>query len=208
MEMRHFPWVALSAVIAVMASCSVPPKDGSSLAHDGGVAVGPPRTPVKHRAASASCPQERAAGMPVGGCLLPSSCTGDGDCTAGANGRCLLTPPGCGHECSYDTCASDSDCPDNGVCACRSSSTDTSANTCYAGNCRIDADCGPGGFCSPSLVDPFPCENCWPGYFCHTPMDSCLDDADCDDPNGPAKRCVFDAKGSRLWACAEVFYPG
>src|SRR5581483_2271997 len=108
-------------------------------------------------------------------------CLADTDCSAGQNGRCLPTPGiACVPECSYDVCRTDTDCATGGPCACRASSTDSTPNVCVPGNCLVDSDCGPSGFCSPSgLIG-----TCGIGYYCHTPNDSCVDDADCASNEG------------------------
>jgi len=117
---------------------------------------------TNHRAAGAACPQSRGPGAPAPNVETCTSdqfldCLQDTDCTAGTNGRCFTGGPiACLSVCSYDTCASDSDCPDNQPCVCRPSSTDSAANSCVTGgNCRVDTDCGPGGSCSPSQVNSF-----------------------------------------------------
>jgi hypothetical protein len=192
--------------------------------------AGPPRVPANHRTAGSMCPQDRGMGvmetspqcLQGAGPVVPN-CVGDTDCTNGANGRCLrFGGPACSDYCSYDECTSDSDCAGNVPCACRSSSSDSGPNACAtASNCRVDADCGPGGFCSPSLVnkicqcsDPKFCTpadlagcsgggcscsgNCGSGYFCHTPKDSCLDDSDCG-----SGLCTFDLTG-QTWLCVSL----
>ena len=92
----------LSVLITVAASCSA----GSGA-----------RVPVQHRVTSAGCPQQRGSGVSIdpSGCaqnpVADLPCTKDGDCTAGANGRCLQElGPACRYACSYDACSSDSDC--------------------------------------------------------------------------------------------------
>ena len=128
--------------------------------------------PPTHRPAGSMCPTERGPGISdvgaacsVSAVLIPG-CTRDSDCTAGTNGRCLkFGGPACNIHCSYDECSSDSDCPANTPCACRPSISDTAPNSCATeSNCRIDADCGPGGFCSPSLLNNF-CQ-CISASFC------------------------------------------
>jgi len=211
--------LGLWALIATTASCSSAADKTAT------------RAPASHRLATSVCPQERGAG----GACSQSGCTQDSDCTSGANGRCLqVLGPACQSYCSYDDCTGDSDCTGNTPCACRSSSSDTAANTCATeSNCRVDADCGPGGFCSPSLLGS-PCQcisesfcqpgsgggcsetgpdgvtksvpcsctgNCGPGYFCHTPKDSCVDDSDC-----ASGKCNFEVT-SKLWMCTLMICP-
>jgi hypothetical protein len=94
-------------------------------------------------------------------CTASDACKQDSDCTAGTNGRCNTEPSpvaGAPLVCSYDACSTDSDCG-GAPCDCRPSGASGSANTCVAkGGCALDSDCGPGGSCSPSLVDLGPCD--------------------------------------------------
>jgi hypothetical protein len=206
----------LGSLISVGLICSC-----SGLDHKGSEPI-----PANHRAVGSLCPQLRGPGVSsVPDCSaqypgLTLGCARDSDCASGPNGRCLHGGgPACsGYGCSYDECGSDADCPGNIPCACRSSDSDSRANTCATqSNCRTDGDCGPGVYCSPSLVgntctcasesfcqpgegscSPGPClcsGTCGHGYFCHTPRDSCLDDSDCTSGT-----CNFDlASGS--WMC-------
>jgi hypothetical protein len=158
-----------------------------------------------------ACPEERGPGhAPV-----VRDCTEDSECTEGLNGRCIspnvLGPLG-GSGCSYDTCFSDSDCSENVPCQCRRSAEDSFPNYCVTGsNCRLDSDCGPGGFCSPSLLDidssiyggaaEF-------GYFCHTPEDECRNHSDCAEapcelPSCGSTACGFNGESNR-WVCVMV----
>ena len=155
--------------------------------------------PKNHRPAAMACPEQRGAGTTVANPQSYNECAQDSNCTTGIDGRCLGFKGT--SSCSYDTCFSDSDCPDNQPCECRPSAADTAANYCVTtgGNCRVDSDCGPDGFCSPSLVG----TGCgWDqsvsgdGYFCRTPQDSCLNDSDCDT----SSTCAFDI-GSNHWTC-------
>ena len=206
--------------------------DAASPADGGAETAG--REPLRHRPAGASCPLERGPGWlppcgcadPDGGCpCLMGECDRDSDCAWGTNGRCQLTGPALYAHCIYDTCFSDSDCPNNQPCGCRASASDNRKNACLAGsNCRIDTDCGPVGYCSPSQVGNLcvcmsaafckpddsgacyvgltqvPClcgDSCGHGYFCHTPQDTCVDDSDCTDANA----CNFDLL-SQTWTCS------
>ncbi len=192
-----------------------PAHDGSSDAQgadDGGLEGDAPtanvsRVPLLHRASSAACTQPRPAGTPESNCNSfnrdAGNCGGDQDCTAGPDGRCNCQQfpalAANGNRCSYDDCASDSDCQ-GGVCDCRESPAHLTWGTrtvCLAGNCRTDSDCGPGGYCSPS-----PTAGCgaqsWYGYFCHTLGDECVDDADCNQGNA---YCAYESSSSR-WVCS------
>ena len=174
------------------------------------------RVPVKHRAATIACSMDRPASScpasttPDAGVAV--MCTRDADCTAGMNGRC--DPPfrlnGC--QCSYDQCFADADCTTTtGPCECRPLDPATASpsaivapgptpkNTCMTGNCRVDRDCGAGGYCSPSQG---PCGAYLGviGYYCHTPKDTCVDDADCQAQGGGD--CRFD-QVTAVWMCQK-----
>ncbi|MEP7051035.1 MAG: hypothetical protein ABJB12_11810 [Pseudomonadota bacterium] len=174
------------------------------------------RVPKEHRASALACPAERGAvSLTPNGCGASSTtdCVQDSDCKQGKNGRCIEFGSSCATSCSYDDCTQDSDCAKDTPCVCRTSATDSSANTCPTqGNCRVDADCGPKGYCSPSLVGDSctcqiasacdgPCEDgCMHGYFCHVSQDTCIDDSDCRD----GLLCAFDTIGNHFEcrACA------
>jgi hypothetical protein len=117
------------------------------------------------------------------------------------NGRCNeigVAVAICG--CTYDQCAGDRDCPQGETCACHDSPFAGGAgNTCIAGNCRVDADCGAGGYCSPS-PNPMACGGL-EGYFCRTPNDACVDDADCI--GNAFQGCAYDRTSNR-WICQEL----
>lgn len=103
-------------------------------------------------------------------------CVYDSDCSEGNNGRC-----GNNREhwtCSYDECFSDSECATGGPCACGGAYGPEGPNTCMPGNCQSDADCGNDGYCSPTQGDCGSYSGII-GYYCHTPQDTCIDDADC-----------------------------
>jgi len=158
------------------------------------------RVPQNHRASSSTCPPQRAPGAIDSACNYdagpPVACLRDTDCSAGKNGRCLDAPPVvCATACSYDACFADPDCPGN-VCDCRPSASDSRANVCAGGNCRIDADCGPGGYCSRSAS----CTTI--SYFCHTANDTCVDDGDC-----PLNQsCIYQPQ-VQAWACSRTCSP-
>ncbi len=104
---------------------------------------------------------------------------------------------GClGTSCSYDACSQDGDCASGVPCQCRSSSA-KGANTCVTGSgCRTDTDCGDNGFCSPSGAS-----NGSMGWFCHTAVDTCVEDADCVGA-GNQSECSFDPAAMR-WQCGQ-----
>jgi hypothetical protein len=173
--------------------------------------------------AAGSLPGCSTGGAPTD---LPGSCLHDGNCTAGTNGRCVSPRVGgplfCPGLCSYDQCSDDSGCH-LGPCECRTNEASAAPNVCEeSSNCRVDSDCGAGGFCSPSLVGAacqcpgspdlcdssthcfagtteVPCscgDSCGHGYYCHTPDDACLDDADCVGQG----LCSYDRLKHR-WSC-------
>ena len=151
--------------------------------------------PKVHRTLASTCPAQRAVGSLITNPQTWDQCSQDADCVDGTNGRCLWFKRG---DCSYDTCFSDSDCSNAGVCECRSSEADNAANFCVTGNCRVDSDCGPANFCSPSVVKSICGHDASTGfgYFCHTSRDSCVDDSDC----GAFEICAYNLPGRR-WTC-------
>jgi hypothetical protein len=196
-------------VFAALTGCGSGESTGSSPdagpAADGGVApeAAPPApVPQQHRPTNAACTAPRPAGDPALPSPSGSTCSSDGDCTQGTNGRCYPLvggPPPPKNGCSYDACTSDSDCGAGQVCDCRNGASND-ANVCFHGNCRVDADCG-GEYCSPSLtVLSSSCINVPAGsvgYFCHTRQDTCLNDSDCASTGG---YCAF-STDSLHWQC-------
>jgi hypothetical protein len=184
------------------------------------------RAPLSHREAGADCPRERAedAGLlwPCGdAAALPGNpCAQDSYCTAGQDGRCLCepvfsAPPGSAPDasdqltilynqtfCSYDECFVDSDCGPRVPCDCRDPNIYGNPNVCLsASNCAVDSDCPPPAFCSLSELPPGQTPNI--GYFCHTPNDTCIDDADCPSNGALIPDCGFDPT-SGIWLCFEM----
>ena len=193
---------------------AAPTPDGA--VEPDGAPVPPPRSrePKVHRASDATCASMRpvgtnldAGGVPDSGPSPYQRCKSDAECTAGTNGRC--TASRIGLTCTYDTCAADSDCTQtNGVCACRDQGGLGTNNQCtQGGNCRVDADCAGGkGYCSPSFD--VGCNLGFQGFYCHTPKDDCLDDAECNPPGGPGGGlCTYDAAVAK-WACSRVMCAG
>ena len=201
-----------TTLLAIFAACSGnAPLGASGTSGDSGSSDAA-RVPLHHRPTPARCPSERGPGpagqpYPSG---VASTCTSDSQCTAGVDGRCFPFQGLIGNGgCSYDECLTDSDCGSGATCLCRGSSADNNANVCVrGGDCVVDSDCGPDGYCSPSVE-----QNCLFSnpYFCHTAMDSCLDDSDCPSPSvdaGPLScpiltPCAFDMHGQR-WACTQL----
>jgi len=183
----------------------------------GGVAGsggGTGRTPAIHRAAATACDDKRPyfdAGAPAvdGAAAGYVSCHTHQDCTNGLNGRCV----GNGHDgwrCSYDECLTDSDCArdagtGSGVCACASGFRSDN-NICLVGNCRTDTDCGTSGYCSPSLGDcgKYGGPTAYTGYYCHTPDDECVDDADCGGDSGYSSPYCAYSEINGHWACSTI----
>ncbi len=156
------------------------------------------REPQKHRAVAEACPMDRPV-VNVQDDMGEGSCSANEDCDEGDNGRCVNSRGG--NMCSYDLCFEDSDCESMGagVCDCRADNA-FEANVCRRGDCRVDSDCGDGGYCSPS----FGSCGYYSGvvaYYCHTPQDECVDDADCDENTGAY--CAFDTQRG-LWACSTL----
>lgn len=171
------------------------------------------RAPQAHREAGVACPPERVqdAGDSCFA-LTPqpgNQCVTSADCADSPNGHCFCVPAYVPPEdgapntlngktsCSYDRCFADTDCPPLVPCGCGDPLIPGTPNACMsASNCAVDADCPSPGFCSPS----------GPGYFCHTPNDTCIDSADCPPAATPqvVSACVFDADAG-VWGC--VAYP-
>jgi len=207
---------------------------GSSVGGAAGLSGNTGRAPARHRAAGSSCPAGRAAihstrvdpmcdPATSSACSTLFTCTADGDCTNGVNGRCSSGAFGPRQlSCSYDECQVDDDCAGSAPCACRASSASADANRCITdSNCRTDADCGEAGFCSPSQLgggcvcpsaalctgdsscSPGPCvcgDACGHGYFCHTAADTCVDDSDCNQSGS----CNYDTVTGH-WSCSECW---
>jgi hypothetical protein len=167
---------------------------GDDDAADVGAADAPLRVPMYHRPDDSRCAAPRQPGSCMSqGTGLLFTCSSDSECTdGGAEGRCTASsggPAGC--WCTYDVCNTDGDCPAGNLCACHDSPYSYGGNRCLPGNCRVDSDCGPHGYCSPS-------ESCGyaAGYYCHTPQDRCIDNADC----AGGLHCGWSAADER-WEC-------
>lgn len=216
-RMKSLCTTGVMALFLVAAGCgdsSTPPATdggGSDLggrdlgSADGGRTDGGSmgRVPVTHRAMAAECGRVRGPGNadPGGG----GACTSDAMCTTGINGRCLRSTGGAlTFSCSYDECFVDGECGASEVCRCREAPSD--ANVCVSGNCVLDADCGAGGYCSPSRG--FDRINLGvSGFWCHTAMDECVDDADCTVDAGPTANCTWFPDRDH-WACStQGFFP-
>jgi hypothetical protein len=154
--------------------------------------------PLNHRPNDSQCQTPAAPGNCSWSGMPPEPmCTKDSACTTGNDGRCISNGLIAGCHCTYDTCASDNDCPAGELCACHGSPyTFAAGNTCVPGNCRVDSDCGAHGYCSPTTS--FGHCGRLTGYYCHTSSDQCVDDSDC--PSGP---CAWSATGGR-WECLTV----
>ena len=88
-----------------------------------------------------------------------------------------------------------------GVCACGGGFWSDNNVCLNDGNCRTDADCGEGGACSPTLGD---CGD-YAGvvaYYCHTPTDECVDDADCTGTAGRGY-CAYNPAAGH-WMCSDA----
>jgi len=195
---------------------------GASLGGAAGVAGGlpdagaggvTPREPVKHRASETTCDHTRPSNpsnAPADGDPTRVACHSHEDCNQGENGRCV----GNGHDgwqCTYDNCFADADCASSSsaeprLCMCEGG-VRSDNNVCLPGNCRLDADCGTGGYCSPSLGS---CGNYSKvvGYYCHTPDDECVDDADCG--GGAASALAYCAFMPTIghWKCSTTHCVG
>jgi hypothetical protein len=94
-------------------------------------------------------------------------------------------------SCVYGWCSGDTACDPGQLCDCGEAAA---SNRCVSAGCNLDSDC-PGSYCSPTLGD------CGAyggtvGYYCHTPSDECIDDADCSDGG----YCKYDLVRAH-WVC-------
>jgi hypothetical protein len=180
----------------------------AALASCGSHAVG--RAPDQHRPNADLC----AEPAPPGNVSCQNDCTtspffecsGDADCASkGPSGRCVNGGGPAGSTCTFDTCTSDADCASGETCACHGSPYVSHAGSyCVHGNCRVDADCGNGGYCSPSPASDDGNGSFGLGYYCHTPKDFCLNDADCAARGNFA--CTFSV-AARRWECRDYARP-
>jgi hypothetical protein len=197
---KHIIVVSASALAVLAVKC-------------GGSTTVSPHTPKVHRAAAMMCDNTRPpgitdAGAPMDSGLpdsgIPGQCNQDSDCTQGNNGRCSFNR--IGKVCTYDTCTTDAECANGGVCMCREGAS-SGTNHCVGGvgGCRVDADCGPNGACSPSFGS---CGNYGgtEGYYCHTSSDTCVDDSECTE-GGTMGYCMFETK-MKKWQCSYSFCAG
>jgi hypothetical protein len=156
------------------------------------------RAPARHRVSSDVCGVDRGAGG-TGGPVYCGAGGDTGQLCAGLNPACCLPPPSPGNlpvpYCTADQCATDADCPGTSICNCGGGGNSCSRNSCSSAECRVDADCGAGMYCSPSLLL---CT--FYVYTCHTPNDTCADDADCPPGSGT---CNYDS-GTGRWRCYVV----
>ena len=153
-----------------------------------GETVGKTVVPVNHRPNDSECLQP----APPGSCTPGTGFDCPSECDAGTNGRCAPAPAcwagGC--YCTYDTCADDTACPAGQTCACHGSPyTFGQGNPCVQGNCRVDGDCGKDGYCSPAYDVPWANYVIGLGYYCHTLVDTCVNDSDCLGQGG----CTYSA---------------
>lgn len=147
----------------------------------------PPREPTSHRPKAPSCVFVRRA-EPVNTTdagVLNGNCKTHADCVTRPNGECVnVSDTGVGrympvyYSCIYTLCATDADCTESELCDCR----DGERGTCVGrGNCRVDADCGggPTSYCSRAYNYDCGGHHSPGSYYCHTPKDTCITDADC-----------------------------
>jgi hypothetical protein len=175
---------------------------GASSAGTGGKVL---REPTQHRPVALACgtrptPVPTGSGGSAAGAPLPLPiCTTNGECTAGANGRCISSR--IGMTCSYDACFADADCAPGSVCQC--GPENGPGNHCSQPGCQVDADC-PNSWCSPTFSS---CGN-YSGvvsYACHTAKDECVNDADCSGhgaTGGLGAYCMYDPQVAR-WVCSS-----
>ena len=163
----------------------------------------PMREPLNHRPVANPCDRERPQGTGHGNDIGFGECSLDEECVDGENGRCSQHRD---IQCTYDACFDDSACGGY-ACECEGG-WGADHNICLRqGNCLVNADCGDGGYCSPSFGD---CGSYsgTVGYFCHTPQDECIDDADCGgEPGGFGNYCKFNPAVGH-WTCDDAHCAG
>jgi hypothetical protein len=146
--------------------------------------------PESHRPSDVTCP----LGAPVSA----SPCDASSDCPLPAVCR-AYDDAGLARYCNADSCDTDTDCADAGVCLCGSAATSTAIatpNVCLApGNCRVDADCTPVHDCSPSSTG---CGTAF-SYYCHTSNDDCGNDSDCRNE----QFCQYAPRAGK-WTCVSA----
>jgi hypothetical protein len=195
--------VTLTTLIALgCSSASTSPAgtgtdaSGGDSAADASPVVDGARVPANHRAVAEPCPTD----TPKGDC---SSCIGP--CTDGKNGRCMQGAHTC--ACRYDACVVAADCGPGKSCSCRTRVLDArGTNLCIDGNCDVDADCDPSGYCSPTFDTTCGRLDGVIGWYCHTPKDTCIDDADCN-AGGKIGYCAY-VKAKAHWECAYAVCTG
>jgi len=141
--------------------------------------VGPGEVPAEHRPTATACARTPNATLPDGG--TPGACNTDADCPGGFL-HCTE------HQCGYDACLVDSDCPAANVCVCSGGNGGglrSPGNVCVPASCKVDSDCGSGNVCEPSRgycgsVD---------GFFCTSNKDTCMDPA--KDCSCGGNSCVY-----------------
>jgi hypothetical protein len=105
-------------------------------------------------------------------------------------------------------CRTDEACGAGKACECEGGFRSDN-NVCVEAGCRVDSDCAPvnaacgaAGHCSPSLGS---CGHYTKtvGYYCHTPKDECIDDADCSGQGsfGGKPYCKFEPSVGH-WKCS------
>jgi len=173
-------------------------EGGGSTSGAGGTIEPPARPPSAHRAEALSCEGVHDPPEPADRWAPEYDCLEHADCTDGENGKCIGGDRymGLNSFCVYDACRTDADCDPGEVCYCAVS---TWARCLFFGNCQIDADCGPGGYCSPSGSEDCGGHRSIDGYYCHTPHDTCIDNADCTGTD----YCNFNVYNDR-WECTAV----
>jgi hypothetical protein len=109
-----------------------------------------------------------------------------------------------------DNCLVDSDCPNGGVCSCAGNTfgyAHVTHNLCVPANCHVDANCAGGASCSPTVSADCGSFYGVQGYYCHSAVDACTDDSQCD--GGPSNRgyCAYSPQVGH-WVCSHSFCAG
>ncbi len=160
-----------------------------------------------HRPGPVTCTTDPAS---LEACTQPGGdCETDADCDGlTEGGGTCASSDGTGGGCSCILpCNTDSDCPADRACVCRSAVMRSSGEpgtmihvgSCYPASCRADADCGPGGQCG--LVNPeATCVRVSDVRLSCRGLDGCQTDSNCDPPGGDSV-CFPSQDGTDSWAC-------
>jgi hypothetical protein len=97
-----------------------------------------------------------------------------------------------GNRCTYETCASDTDCASGSLCMC---GTSGDRSYCASANCHDSTECASGRSCAEVPPD----SATGGGRYCTTSSDTCHEASDC----GSGKTCGY-STSRRRWECVAT----